>query len=144
MTRKNLSDLVRKEAQKPDDELEPDVQIEDVSTESEEIHNIELNAIASKLKDVLAEAKRKEDALEAEIVRLKSQLEEQKTLVSTLKTELSQTDKLKEDFTEAKAVILQLSQANHYINDKNDKTDLPTAQIIETYNTNTDIGSWLG
>jgi DNA gyrase/topoisomerase IV subunit A len=144
MTRKNLSDLVRKEAQKPEDELEPNVQPEDESPESEEIHNIELNAIASKLKDVLAEAKHKEDALQAEIVQLKSELQEQKTLVATLKTELSQTDKLKEDFIEAKAVILQLSEANQYINDKNDKTGLPTAQIIETFNTNTDIGSWLG
>jgi len=143
MTRKNLSDLVRKEAQKPDDELEP-VQSEDESPESEEIHNIELNAIAAKLKDVLAEAKRKEDALQAEIVQLKSELQDQKTLVSTLKTELSQTDKLKEDFIEAKAVILQLSDANQYISHKNDQTDLPTAQIIETFNTNTDIGSWLG
>jgi predicted nucleic acid-binding Zn-ribbon protein len=154
MTRKSLSDLVKMESQKPTDELNSS-EVKDMTPESEEDHNkVELDAIAAKLKDVLAEAKHREDALQSEISRLKEEILDQKKHIANLQIELGQTDKLKHDFEEAKAVILRLSEANQLQSEPvtSGRLPSPTGQIItaqsgqsgQSSNSETDIGSWLG
>lgn len=128
MTRKTLSDLVKQEAQKPTDEavdsnLEGDVE-----------------AIASKLKDMEAESKHREDALHSEINRLKEELLDQKKHIANLQVELGQTDKIKQEYAEAKAVILKLTEPSPAIA-RVERVSLPTTQ---NYNGDSDIGSWLG
>ncbi|AFY73911.1 hypothetical protein Syn7502_01877 [Synechococcus sp. PCC 7502] len=135
MTRKNLSDLVRKEAQKPVDETDP--------TTPEDVDKTELEALTSKLKDVTAEAKHREDALESEVSRLKEELLDQKKHIVNLQAELSTFEKLKQDFAEAKAVILKLTEANQQA-----ITPIPEEKYfyppMPKANSESDIGSWLG
>jgi|GEM_PF-1532167 len=145
MTRKSLSDLVRMEAEKPVDDLpldksETSEEIESIN--QNEINKVELDAISAKLKDVLEDAKRKEDALVGEIAKLKEELKDQKHLVTALKSELGQTDKLKKDFAEAKAVIMKLTATNQVTHQaQSDRTYYPP---MTQHNSESDIGSWLG
>lgn len=132
MTRKTLSDLVKQEAQKPVDEsnsVDSTLEIEG-----------DVDAITSKLKDIEAESKHREDALHSEINRLKEELLDQKKHIANLQVELGQTDKLKQEYAEAKAVIIKLTEPSLAIN-RLERVSLPTTQ---NYNGDSDIGSWLG
>lgn len=150
MTRKSLSDLVKMESQKPED-AELNSEVKDLP---EDHSKVELEALAAKLKDVSAEAKHREDALQSEISRLKEEILDQKKHIANLQIELGQTDKLKHDFDEAKAVILRLSEANQLKSEPvtSGRLSSPTGQVItaqtgqsgQSSNSETDIGSWLG
>lgn len=136
MTRKNLSDLVRKEVQKPINESEP---VADLSPATA-ANNDDLESLTTKLKDVTSEAKHREDALHSEVSRLKEEILDQKKHIVNLQAELAAMTKLKADFEEAKAVILQLTAASQVIPSRNYiYPPLPKVNA-ET----TDIGSWLG
>jgi len=136
--KKSLPDLLRKEAQKPSDESEATTELT-----PEEASKVELDASADKLKDVLFEGKHREDALQSEINRLKEELLDQKKHIVNLQTELSTTEKLKQDFAEAKAVILKLTEANQLA-----ITSAPAEKYfyppMPKSNSESDIGSWLG
>ncbi len=153
MTRKNLSDLVRHEAQKPTGEVAGEVA-------GESVHNpdgsqkTELEVIAAKLKDVLANAKNQEDHLQSEISQLKSKLQDQENQILSLRTKLEQTTKLEQDFKEAKATILKLTQANQLANQLASQqassakpvqvTQARPEPVIFNSYADSDIGSWLG
>ncbi len=148
--RKSLSDLVKMESQKPEDKFVDELdaaEAKGIHESEEDLNKVELDAIAAKLKDVLAEAKHREDALQSEISRLKEEILDQKKHIVNLQVELGQTDKLKQDFNEAKAVILKLSEANQLKIEPvvaSNRLTLPTGQSGQNYNSDTDIGSWLG
>jgi dynactin complex subunit len=129
MTRKTLSDLVKQEAQKPDESEAVDSNLES-----------DVEAIASKLKDMEAESKHREDALHSEINRLKEEILDQKKHIANLQIELGQTDRIKQEYAEAKAVILKLTEPSPAIA-RVERVSLPTTQ---NYNGDSDIGSWLG
>lgn len=155
MTRKTISDLVRKEAEKPTDESPTEL----VESNVENDQKVELDAIASKLKDVLAESKHREDALHSEINRLNEEILDQKKHIVNLQVELGQTEKLKHDFAEAKATILKLTEAKELqllapilhppeaiatLTNNQPSGQSTSAQTGQNFNGDSDIGSWLG
>jgi len=78
--------------------------------------------------------------LHSEINRLKEEILDQKKHIANLQVELGQTDKIKQEYAEAKAVILKLTEPSQTIAQV-ERVTLPTTQ---NFNGDSDIGSWLG
>lgn len=77
---------------------------------------IELEAAVTELKAALAEARQaahaKETVLQEQIATLQSNVQEQRTLIEKLQTDLQQSQQIKAELETAKTVILKLSQLN--------------------------------
>ena len=72
----------------------------------------ELETAVTELQEALQVAYQKESSLQQQVANLQLEVQEQKTLVQKLQTELERANYLQAELEQAKAVILQLSEAN--------------------------------
>jgi predicted RNase H-like nuclease (RuvC/YqgF family) len=119
MTRRNLSDVLRQEATKEpvDPESKPESQAAPAKTASRRKSadtptGADQTAQIQELKAALAQGAEQEKALQAQLKTLDVKAKQQQQQIKALETELGQSTKLKTELTEAKEVILQLSEAN--------------------------------
>jgi len=157
MAKKSLGDLLREEAQKnlESQDLEDDTgaQIsaeelleDETQSEQEPLPELtvaasslaarrsrttkaELETIVSDLEKALQQSHSKEASLQQQLDHLQAELDEQKTLVNQLQTNLLQTDKIKLELEQAKKVILQLSEANSKVTEKADASKKESSNL---------------
>jgi predicted RNase H-like nuclease (RuvC/YqgF family) len=131
MTRRNLSDILRQEVKKETPEAtEPDSKVSSAppekATESKtrkaapisepekesEPAKEKYEAQITELKAALSQGAEHEKALQAQIKSLQAEVKHHQKDVVTLEAQVAQGSGLKAELAEAKAVILQLSEAN--------------------------------
>ena len=145
MTRRNLSDILRQEVKKETPEAAaPEAQPAndavkatatknrktDPSAEpSNEIDAVKelLTAQITELKAALAQGTDHEKELQAQIKSLQVDVKRHQKEVATLESQGAQDAKLKTELAEAKAVILQLSEANTQMSESLDAFKAPKA-----------------
>jgi chromosome segregation ATPase len=121
MTRRNLSDVLRQEATKEATDSEPKAE-EALANPAKAASRTrkpstsapveDQTAQIQELKAALAQGAEQEKAFQTQIKELETKLKQQQQQIKTLETELGKESKLKTELTEAKEVILQLSEAN--------------------------------
>lgn len=123
MTRKQLTDLLREEVQKPAEaELERSQDAQDetqpvtASTRSKRTSptKAELESTIAELKAALAAAQAGTD-WQQQLNNLQAELQEQKQLVDRLKADLEKADQIQAELEQAKSVIRSLSEVNEQL-----------------------------
>jgi chromosome segregation ATPase len=156
-TKKSLGNLLRNEANKPDENIQTTDSAPDLTFGQPEPTVNESPASQSslgELKNALEQTELREAALQQEVTNLRSQLEANKQT----------TAKLQEEFAQAKKVILELADANSKLSQQPDTNSIisqATAKQLEddarlaklnsvqygslpNFSSESDIGSWLG
>jgi chromosome segregation ATPase len=144
MTRRNLSDILRQEVQKeaPDDaekESKPSVTTAKAAAsqtrkaaaspaKDSESANGQLAAQITELKAALAQGEEHEKDLQAQIKSLQAEVKRQQKEMGSLEAQVAQVSTLKKELTEAREVILQLSEANTEMGKTLDDLKTPKAQ----------------
>jgi predicted RNase H-like nuclease (RuvC/YqgF family) len=145
MTRRNLSDILRQEVKKETPEASaPEAQSAgdaakatatknrkaapspEPSKESDAAKEL-LTAQITELKAALAQGADHEKELQAQIKSLQAEVKRHQKEVATLEAQGAQEAKLKTELAEAKAVILQLSEANTQLSESLDALRAPKA-----------------
>jgi predicted RNase H-like nuclease (RuvC/YqgF family) len=145
MTRRNLSDILRQEVKKDTPEAtEPDSKPSNTaakastsktrkavpSTEAAPENGAAqalLAAQITELKAALAQGAEHEKELQTQIKSLQADVKRHQKEVATLEAQVAQDAKLKTELAEAKAVILQLSEANTQLSESLDALKAPKA-----------------
>jgi predicted RNase H-like nuclease (RuvC/YqgF family) len=145
MTRRNLSDILRQEVKKETPEVtEPDAKPTNVagkatasktrktalSSESNSENDAAqalLTAQIAELKTALAQGGEHEKELQAQIKSLQVEVKRHQKEVAALEAQVAQDAKLKTELAEAKAVILQLSEAHTQLSESLDALKAPKA-----------------
>jgi len=112
MARRRLTDLLREEAQKPEDADEAAAQPASDSDTAPSEALKEAEKTIAQLKANLGKSQQREAALESQVADLQEQVEDQQKLVKSLRADLKRTDTLKQDLEEARKDALQLAEAN--------------------------------
>jgi predicted RNase H-like nuclease (RuvC/YqgF family) len=145
MTRRNLSDILRQEVKKDSPEAtEPDSKSSNTAAKastsktrkavpSTEVvpengaAQAQLTAQITELKAALAQGAEHEKELQTQIKSLQAEVKRHQKEVATLEAQAAQDAKLKTELAEAKAVILQLSEANTQLSESLDALKAPKA-----------------
>jgi chromosome segregation ATPase len=146
MTRRNLSDILRQEVQKeaPEDaekESKPSATTAKAAAsqtrkaaaspapaKDSESANGQLAAQITELKAALAQGEEHEKDLQAQIKSLQTEVKRQQKEMGSLEAQVAQVSTLKKELTEAREVILQLSEANTEMGKTLDDLKTPKAQ----------------
>jgi predicted RNase H-like nuclease (RuvC/YqgF family) len=145
MTRRNLSDILRQEVKKETSETSaPEAQPANAADKATTTKNRKaipsaepsnesdaaqerLTAQMTELKAALAQGADHEKELQTQIKSLQAEVKRHQKEVATLEAQAAQDAKLKTELAEAKAVILQLSEANTQMSESLDALKAPKA-----------------
>ena len=143
MTRRNLSDILRQEVKKETSETAaPEAQPDNAAGKATATKNrkeapspepaqdsdaaqAQLTAQITELKAALAQGADHEKELQTQIKSLQAEVKRHQKEVATLEAQSAQDAKLKTELAEAKAVILQLSEANTQMSESLDALKAP-------------------